>query len=144
MISANPRISLRQPDGSTRVSSSLSELLGAGPWLVVSPHDDDIVLRLGLTSALAHAQAIQVHVAVGETAMACVWASSRIWLELGEPMAAPSLWEYTVYCPFESAPELEVMAGDAMLERKLRALAAFESQGVIDDMVARLRADGPY
>ena len=42
------------------------------------------------------------------------------------------------------APELEVMAGEAMLERKLRALAAFESQGVIDDMVARLRADGPY
>ena len=240
MTSATPRISLRQSDGSLRVVSSLAEVLGAGPWLVVSPHDDDIVLGLGLTSALAHTQGISVHVAVAtdgalgyvqlaeraglvgtrkrelvasmrelglpeaalhrfelpdgsliahqgcrgpgeprtlaqhlvalmrevrpssvfvctprdvhpdhriaasETAMACVWASSRIWLELGEPIPAPGLFEYAVYCPFESAPELEVMAGEAMLERKLRALAAFESQGVIDDMVARLRADGPY
>jgi LmbE family N-acetylglucosaminyl deacetylase len=239
MPSASPRISLRQPDGSLRITSSLSEAF-PGPWLVVSPHDDDIVLGLGLTAALAQAQGIAVHVAVAtdgalgyveledraglvatrrrellvsmgelglpegalhrfelpdgsliarqgcrgpgeppalgqhlvalmrkvrpstvfvctqrdvhpdhrvaasETAIACVWAASRIWLELGTPIAAPALCEYAVYCPFESAPHVEVMADAAMLECKLRALAAFESQGVIDDMVARLRADGPF
>jgi LmbE family N-acetylglucosaminyl deacetylase len=235
-----PQISLRAPDGSLTVSESAAQLFGAGPWLVVSPHDDDIVLGLGLTAALAQKQKIPVHVAVAtdgalgyvelkdraglvetrrrelvlsmrelglpeeqvhrcelpdgsliahqgcrgpgeprtlaqhlvyllrkirpstlfvctprdvhpdhraaasETAMAAVWASSRIWLELGEPIAPPACFEYAVYCAFEGAPEIEVRVSDAELEQKLRALRAFASQGVIDDMVARLSADGPY
>ena len=83
-------------------------------------------------------------VAASETAMAAVWASSRIWLELGDPIPSPACFEYAVYCAFESLPEIEVRVSEPLLDRKLRALAAFASQGVIDEMVARLTADGPY
>jgi LmbE family N-acetylglucosaminyl deacetylase len=233
-------VTLRASDGSLANLTRLGDVFGKGPWLVVSPHDDDVVLGLGLTVAGAAAQGIEVHVAVAtdgalgyveladraglvatrsreldasmrvlgldeqlvhrlnmpdgsliahqgcrgpgeaptlgqhlvalmrrvrpstvfvctprdvhpdhrvaasETAMATVWASSRIWLELGEPIAGPACFEYAVYCAFESAPDVQVHASEALLGKKLSALSAFASQGVIDDMVARLRADGPF
>jgi LmbE family N-acetylglucosaminyl deacetylase len=240
MLDLRPQISVRASDASLTVSESAAHVFGQGPWLVVSPHDDDIVLGLGVTVALAQQQGIAVHVAVAtdgalgygkledraglvetrrrelllsmrelglpesqvhrcelpdgsliahqgcrgpgepgtlaqhlvlllrkirpstlfvctprdvhpdhraaasETAMAAVWASSRIWLELGEPIAPPACFEYAVYCAFESAPEIEVRVSEALLAQKLGALRAFASQGVIDGMVARLSADGPY
>ncbi len=235
------RLSARRADGSVAPAASrMSDVFGAGVWLVVVPHDDDLVLGLGLTVAAASREGIEVHVAVAtdgslgygkpeeraaltttrareleaactalgiararvhhlglrdgslvlhqgcrspdepptlsqrlvqlmrgvapdhvfvctptdihpdhrvaasETEIACFWASSRIWLDLGEPIHAPSLWHYAVYCPFEGEPDLEV-AGDAgLLEQKLSALSCFRSQGVIEPMVARLRADGPF
>lgn len=234
-----PRVSVRAPDGSIQ-QTTLASAFGQGPWLVVAPHDDDLVLGLGITAAAARAEGIAVHVAVctdgslgyvelkeqprlvetrareleravallgvdaahvhrlgfrdgslvleqgcrepgqtpalgqrlvmlmrsvrpttlfvctprdvhpdhrvaaTETEMAAVWASSRIWLEQGEPILAPTLFHYAVYADFERAPEVEVRGTEALLEQKLAALAAFESQGVIDAMVARIREDGPY
>jgi LmbE family N-acetylglucosaminyl deacetylase/fructoselysine-6-P-deglycase FrlB-like protein len=83
-------------------------------------------------------------VTASETEMACLWAASRIWLELGAPISAPAVFHYAVYCAFERAPELEIAGTPALLDRKLAALAAFASQGFIDPMVARIRADGPH
>ncbi len=58
------RVATRETDGSLRDPGKLTAALGPGPWLVVSPHDDDLVLGLGLTIAAAAAQGIEVHVAV--------------------------------------------------------------------------------
>lgn len=232
---------MRRADGSTaKPASALKDLFGSGPWLVVVPHDDDLVLGMGLTVCAAAREGIEVHVAVAtdgslgyvkpeersalvatrareldaacetlgisgarvhhlglpdgslvmhqgcrpegepptlsqrlvelmrgvapshvfvctptdihpdhrvaasETEIACFWAASRIWLDLGEPIAEPMRWHYAVYCPFEGAPDLEVAADAALLDAKLSALGCFKSQGVIDPMVARLRADGPF
>jgi LmbE family N-acetylglucosaminyl deacetylase len=44
--------------------SALPLALGAGPWLVIIPHDDDLVLGMGLMVAAAVASGIEVHVAV--------------------------------------------------------------------------------
>jgi LmbE family N-acetylglucosaminyl deacetylase/fructoselysine-6-P-deglycase FrlB-like protein len=240
MEALDVRVATRGTDGSLRDPGKLAAAMGPGPWLVVAPHDDDLVLGLGLTVAAAAAQGIEVHVAVctdgsmgyvelheqatlaetrareleasvrllgldparvhqlgfrdgslgsvqgcrapgdtpalgqrlvqllravrpssvfvctprdlhpdhrvtaSETEMACIWASSRIWLELGAPIPAPALFHYAVYCAFDRAPELEVTGSAALLDRKLAALAAFASQGFIEPMVARIRADGPF
>jgi LmbE family N-acetylglucosaminyl deacetylase len=238
MISLQVRT--RREDGSIALDTSLARVLTPGPWLVVSPHDDDVILGMGMTVAAAIREGIEVHVAVAtdgslgymqpheqpslvatrkrelaeagvilglppahvhsfdfpdgsliahqgcrpagasptlgqrlvallrtvrpaavfactprdihpdhrvvasETDMACCWATSRIWLELGEPIADPARFEYAVYCPFSGAPDLEISAPVDCLEQKLRSLFAFRSQGVIDPMIARLRADGPF
>jgi LmbE family N-acetylglucosaminyl deacetylase len=230
-------IRLRADRSATRVVSA-TQAFGAGPWLVVVPHDDDLVLGMGLLLGAA-AGHVEVHVAIatdgamgyarvedrsdivavrrheleraaaalgiaaerihwlgfadgvlalhqgcrppGEppglgqsiaglirevrasTVFACApsdthpdhrittsevdiavfWASSRIWLELGEPVALPSRWDYAVYCAFDGAPDAELRGDHALLERKLAALACFESQGVIDPMVEELRRAGP-
>jgi len=38
--------------------------LGPGPWVIVSPHDDDAILGAGATLAAARAEGIDVHVVV--------------------------------------------------------------------------------
>ncbi|MFW5828891.1 MAG: PIG-L deacetylase family protein, partial [Planctomycetota bacterium] len=84
------------------------------------------------------------HQAVGaETDIACCWAASPIWQELGPPISAPRCWHYAVYCAFPTPPDRQLCTSAALLEQKLRALARFDSQPFIDDMVARLRSDGP-
>ena len=52
------------PDGALRKHAALDTAFGKGPWLVVSPHDDDLVLGMGLTLLAAHAQKIEVHAVV--------------------------------------------------------------------------------
>jgi LmbE family N-acetylglucosaminyl deacetylase len=42
----------------------LSTALGEGPWLAVVPHDDDLVLGMGLLAAAATQSGLEVHVAV--------------------------------------------------------------------------------
>jgi LmbE family N-acetylglucosaminyl deacetylase len=217
---------------------TLTEAFGPGPWLLVSPHDDDFLIGFGLGAALAVQEGIEVHAAVltdgalgyvtleeraglvetrraelkagaslvgveearlhrfelpdgglinrqgchgdaptsaqrlvgllrtvrpravfvctptdthpdhraaaSETAIALVWASSRIWLELGEPIEAPALYYYAVYQPFDGAPEYEVRGTDEQLDVKLQSIAAFASQGVVEPLLERLRADGAY
>lgn len=84
------------------------------------------------------------HQVVGdETAMACCWAASPIWREFGAPIAQPRVWHYAVYCAFPDGPDRQLRREPAALERKCSALRRFVSQPFIDDMVARLEADGP-
>ncbi len=242
MTTAQETVGVQVRDGSHLRRHALEDLtsLAPAPWLIVAPHDDDLVLGMGMTTHAAIALGVEVHVAVvtdgsrgyhriedrdkvahqrkaellraaqqlgmdaerihglgypdgslslyegcrepgrfpgvaqsltgmiracgagsvfcctprdihpdhrisaSETAIACFWASSKIWNDLGDVLArTPSHWEYAVYCPFESPPELQVRAANASLHAKLDALACFESQPVIDEMVARLREDGP-
>lgn len=217
----------------------LVELVGPSPWLVVVPHDDDLVLGSGMLLSLAADAGIEVHVAVCtdgrlgyadpadrasigavrraeleaamgvlgldagrahylgfadgslaqqvgarpqphppglgqalaalirtiapgvvfacherdvhpdhravavEAAIACFWASSDIWRDLGQPVALPEHWLYGVYVGFDGPPDLRLRASDAALDRKLEALAQFQSQTVIEAMVTKTRNDGP-
>ena len=233
-------VRLRDESTGRSQQANLSESLGVGPWLVVVPHDDDLVLGMGLTVALAVAQGIDVQVAVAtdgslgyvrpeeravlvetraaelrkacaalgvpessihalgfpdgslvahqgcrganqadtfaqrlvtllravrpstlfvctpddvhpdhrvcaqESEIASVWASSRIWLERGEPCTEPARFHYAVYAPFQGPPEIQIESVEAVFARKVAALRAFESQGVIEPMIASLTQAGPF
>jgi LmbE family N-acetylglucosaminyl deacetylase len=60
--------------------------------------------------------------------IACFWASSAIWLELGDPIVLPSRWDYAVYAPFQGPPDLRLVGTDAGRATKAHAFAAFASQ----------------
>jgi LmbE family N-acetylglucosaminyl deacetylase len=57
---------IRVRDSATGIvsASDLPGALGAGPWLAVAPHDDDLVLGMGLLAAAAARSGIALHVAV--------------------------------------------------------------------------------
>ena len=78
-----------------------------------------------------------------ETTMACCWAASQIWAELGTPIADPTIWHYAVYCAFPKDPDVQVQLSDEHFTTKLDSLKTFKSQAFIDDMMERLTADGP-
>jgi LmbE family N-acetylglucosaminyl deacetylase len=233
-------VRMREPSHDTSDPCDLSTALGKGPWLVVVPHDDDLVLGMGALVAAAAQTGLDIHVAVAtdgslgyvrpeerdalvetrarelraacavlgvsadhvhalgfpdgslvahqgcraqnqpdtfaqrlvtllravrpgsifvctpddvhpdhrvtaqESEIACVWASSRIWLERGEPCAEPSRFHYAVYAAFSAAPEIQLEVSSAIFEQKLAALRCFASQGVIDSMIERLTQAGPF
>jgi len=56
------QITLRAADGTLSDGGSLESCFGAGPWLVVAPHDDDAVLGMGAAIAAARAAGIEVHI----------------------------------------------------------------------------------
>lgn len=227
------RLRERRPDGCT-TPSDLSACPGPGPWLCVAPHDDDVVIGMGLTVAAACAAGIEVHLAVvcdgamgyprpedqasiaatrhGELVascarlgiptarihelglpdggltplrgvqrradgnhaglgralaallrrirprtvfgpnpadvhpdhqavsadldIACFWASSAIWLELGEPIPLPVRWDYAVYAPFPADPHLRIEGSAAGQAAKAQAFAAFASQQYVAEQIA--------
>ena len=55
------RVQVRERGGAEQ---TLVGALGGGPWLLIAPHDDDIILGAGLLLLAAQAQGIAVHVAV--------------------------------------------------------------------------------
>jgi LmbE family N-acetylglucosaminyl deacetylase len=79
-----------------------------------------------------------------ECEIACVLASSRIWLERGAPIAEPQRFHYAVYAPFVGDPELQIEVDPGSFAKKLDALRCFESQGVIEPMLERLTRAGAY
>lgn len=62
-LTMTTRITERDDKGAVRVTQ-LGAVFGPGPWLVLSPHDDDFVLGAGLLVGAAPAAGIEVHVAV--------------------------------------------------------------------------------
>ena len=44
--------------------TQLASAFGAGPWLLIAPHDDDFILGAGLLVLAAQAQGLPLHVAV--------------------------------------------------------------------------------
>ena len=82
--------------------------------------------------------------AAHEVSMACCWASSAIWHELGKPIQAPLLWHYAVYCAFPQPPTLQIALSESCFQDKMSSLRRFNSQPFISDMISRLEADGPY
>jgi LmbE family N-acetylglucosaminyl deacetylase len=57
-------VRVRELAGAVIESSDLRAALGSGPWLVIVPHDDDLVLGLGLLVAAAVRSGLEIHVAV--------------------------------------------------------------------------------
>lgn len=68
--------------------------------------------------------------------IACFWAASAIWLELGGPIALPVRWDYAVYAPFPADPHLRVEGTAAGRAAKAAAFAAFASQQYVADQIA--------
>ncbi|MEK7414130.1 MAG: PIG-L family deacetylase [Planctomycetota bacterium] len=57
------RIRERRPTGLV-THPDLTSCIGAGPWLCVSPHDDDVAIGMGMIVAAACAAGIEVHIGV--------------------------------------------------------------------------------
>ena len=65
MGSSRAVITYRCPDtGRLESKSNLTESFGPGPWVIVSPHDDDIILGMEMTVSAARQEGIEVHVVV--------------------------------------------------------------------------------
>jgi LmbE family N-acetylglucosaminyl deacetylase len=72
-------------------------------------------------------------------------ASGAVWPELGEPLAAvPLIYEMAVYCDFPEDPTLQLVGTAEMLDGKLQAIGAYESQEQISALVQAVRDAGPY
>jgi LmbE family N-acetylglucosaminyl deacetylase len=72
-------------------------------------------------------------------------ASGQIWPELGsviDPIAA--VYEMAIYCDFSDKPGLGIRGNPAAFRRKLDSIAAYRSQVQIAQVVAQIRAAGPY
>lgn len=228
------RLLLRDDDGRVRTAPDLATALGAGPWLCVAPHDDDVVLGMGMTVAAATAAGIEVHLGVvsdggmgyprpedqpriaatrhdeliessrrlgiaparvhelglpdGELVamrgvhrrsdgrhagvgralaallrrvrprivfgpnpadvhpdhqavaadldIACFWAASAIWLELGPPIDLPVRWDYAVYAPFAGDPHLRLEGTAEGQRAKGASFAAFASQQYVAEQLS--------
>ena len=65
MCSAFADVTYRCPKtGHQQTIPKLSEAFGPGPWVIVSPHDDDVILGMGMLTAAAKEEGIDVHVVV--------------------------------------------------------------------------------
>lgn len=71
--------------------------------------------------------------------IACFWASSAVWLELGSPILLPVRWDYAVYAPFPADPHLRVEGTVAGQAAKAAAFAAFASQQYVADQLSTAR-----
>lgn len=69
-------------------------------------------------------------------------ASGDIWPELGAPVAVPEVVEFAVYCDFPTPPDIQLIAGQAELEQKLKAIYAYVSQKQIASLVENVRNNG--
>ncbi|MDR1925487.1 MAG: PIG-L family deacetylase [Planctomycetaceae bacterium] len=81
------------------------------------------------------------HKAVHEEFLISVFhARGKIWPELGEPITEfPKLYEYATYCDYIEPPTLRIRTSENLLERKLKGIAAYESQEQIELLVTTFR-----
>jgi LmbE family N-acetylglucosaminyl deacetylase len=71
--------------------------------------------------------------------IACFWAASAIWLELGEPIALPTRWDYAVYAPFAGDPDLRLTGTPEGQRTKAAGFAAFASQQYVAEQLSTAR-----
>jgi LmbE family N-acetylglucosaminyl deacetylase len=71
-------------------------------------------------------------------------ATGSIWPELGKAIAdVPYVHELAVYCNFPAAPRLRVTAPRTAFQKKLDAIACFQSQKQIKTLIEGVRNGGP-
>lgn len=71
--------------------------------------------------------------------------TGAIWPELGEPLdKIPYIHEMGVYCDFPTPPNLRMKVPEEYLQKKIDAIAAFESQKQIKALVDIIKKSGPY
>ena len=93
------------------------------------------------TSADLHPDHQIVH---EEVLISLFHAQGNIWPELGEPIAeVPKVYEFACYCDFPKPPQIRIEATPNMLETKLNAISAYESQDQVELVVAIQRNVGP-
>jgi LmbE family N-acetylglucosaminyl deacetylase len=67
-----------------------------------------------------------------------------IWPELGRPLRkVPYVNSYAVYCDFAAPPTLRMRTPMSLLDKKLKAIAAFRSQKQISSLIENVRNCGP-
>jgi hypothetical protein len=71
-------------------------------------------------------------------------ANGKIWPELGEPSELPAVYEMAIYCDFSRDPNLELKADEGRFQLKLDAIAVFQSQQQIAQLVEQVSHGGPY
>ncbi len=72
-------------------------------------------------------------------------AAGSIWPELGEPIGkVPYIHEMGVYCDFPSPPKVRIKTSQSHLDKKLDAIAKFQSQTQIVSLIGIVRKSGPY
>ncbi len=70
-------------------------------------------------------------------------ANGDIWPELGLPTPVPEVVEFAVYCDFLTPPDIQLLATEVELEKKLAAIYAYASQKQIATLVENVRNNGP-
>jgi LmbE family N-acetylglucosaminyl deacetylase len=71
-------------------------------------------------------------------------ATGFIWPELGPPLPwLPKIYEFAVYRDFADRPNIRISGTQEHLRRKLEAIAAYESQKQIEQLVKKIEQDGP-
>ena len=71
-------------------------------------------------------------------------ATGFIWPELGPPLPwLPRIYEFAVYRDFIDPPNLRISGTREHLDRKLAAIGAYESQKQIEQLVQKIKQDGP-
>jgi LmbE family N-acetylglucosaminyl deacetylase len=70
-------------------------------------------------------------------------ANGKIWPELGEPCELPTVYEMAIYCDFARAPNLELRSDERQFQLKLGAIAVFQSQQQVAQLVRQVREGGP-
>lgn len=72
-------------------------------------------------------------------------AAGNIWPELGGAIEkVPYVHEMGVYCDFPQPPKVRIQTPKSFLEKKLEAIAAFQSQKQIAFLIEIVRKSGPY
>jgi len=70
--------------------------------------------------------------------------AGNIWPELGRPLRkVPYVNTYAVYCDFVAHPTLRMRTPLSLLDKKLKAIAAFRSQRQISSLIENVRHCGP-
>jgi LmbE family N-acetylglucosaminyl deacetylase len=72
-------------------------------------------------------------------------AAGAIWPELGTPLGdVPKVYELAIYCDFPQPPQLEVRTDEQIFDKKLKGIAAYQSQLQIAKLVQIIREAGAY
>jgi len=71
-------------------------------------------------------------------------ANGKIWPELGEPCHLPTVYEMAIYCDFGNEPNLELRCDEEQFQLKLNAIAVFQSQMQVAQLVKQVEEGGPY
>src|SRR2546421_360780 len=149
----------RLQDGKKKRSSTLAESIGVAgdapeTWLFVSADDEVEAIEgfVGLSNAFTYhlrrtrparvfvptsADLHPDHQIVNNELMISLFHSAgAIWPELGAPLAdVPKVYELAIYCDFPEPPQWEIRADSTAFDKKLRGIAAYQSQLQIAKLV---------
>ena len=69
-------------------------------------------------------------------------ASGTIWPELGSPTPVPEVVEFAVYCDYPTPPNIQLKVNQAIFQKKLDGILAYQSQTQIKSCVDSIKKNG--